>query len=134
MKKFCFLLVTAAILGNLSPASAQYVLPPRGVWVNPAHGFGYWSPGYRWREQRLYQDPRRYNNFVVDTEPHQTIDTSRIGVTNPTRNYPGECAAGSSEETCRAREQPNYAGECAIGASEETCRARGQAYNPPRHN
>jgi hypothetical protein len=65
MKKFSLFLLPTATLVIISPAVGQYMLPPPGVWINPAFAPGYTSRGYRWREQRLYEDPRR-NNYIVE--------------------------------------------------------------------
>jgi hypothetical protein len=111
MRKFLFVLASMAILAMVSPAVAQYVLPPPGVgpgYIAP----GYTNRGYRWREQRLYEDPRRNNYIVQERQPSEnyerTLPTERRAITDP--------------------------GECAIGVSEETCRRRGQKYNPPRQD
>ena len=113
-KPFLFLLPTATLV-IVSPAVGQYVLPPPGVWVNPAPVLDYWSRGYRWREQRLYGDPRRNNNYIVEDrqlrENYETPNTLNNATVRRTVDDPGECA---------------------IGFSEETCRRRGQKYNPPK--
>jgi len=145
MSKFLFVLVSMATLAIVSPAVAQYVLPPPGVGVSPWYTApwytapwyapGYINRGYMWREQRFYVDPRT-NNAVQDRQNYEQPRTlNNSGVTNPNAG-PGECAIGSSEETCRRRESFGVTdpGECAIGFSEETCRRRGQRYNPPRQN
>jgi hypothetical protein len=113
MRKFLFILASTAILAMISPAVAQYMPPSPGVPVAP----GYTAPGYRnnpgymWREQRLNEDRR--TNPVQDGQQRNAIERGSVGVTDPTKNY---------------------AGECAIGSSEETCRRRGQKYNPPRQD
>jgi len=149
MSKFLFVLASTVTLAIVSPAVAQYVFTPPGVRVSPWYGFspwygispwytapGYTNRGYMWREQRFYIDPRT-NNAVQERQNYEQPRTlNNFGVTNPNAG-PGECAIGSSEETCRRRESvgENYVGECAIGFSEETCRRRGQKYNnPPRQN
>ena len=154
MSKFLFVLASTATLAIVSPAVAQYVFPPPGIGVNPWYGIrpwygispwygvspwytapGYISPGYMWREQRFYIDPRT-NNAVQERQNYEQPRTlNNFGVTNPNAG-PGECAIGSSEETCRRRESFGVTdpGECALGFSEETCRRRGQKYNPPRQN
>jgi len=148
MSKFLFVLASTVTLAIVSPAVAQYVFTPPGVRVSPWYGFspwygispwytapGYTNRGYMWREQRFYIDPRT-NNAVQERQNYEQQRTlNNFGVTNPNAG-PGECAIGSSEETCRRRESvgENYVGECAIGFSEETCRRRGQKYNPPRQN
>jgi hypothetical protein len=112
MKKFSLLSALATTLALVSPAAAQYVPAPPGVWVNPNPAPGNTTPGYRWREQRSYEDPRRNSNTSQQpSENYQrtpTIPTEGRTVTDP--------------------------GECAIGVSEETCRRRGQKYNPPPKN
>jgi hypothetical protein len=55
MKKFSLFLLPTATVVIVSPAVGRYVLPPPGVWVNPAPAL----------EQRLYEDPRR-NNYIVE--------------------------------------------------------------------
>ena len=146
VSKFLFVLASTATLAIVSPAVAQYVFPPRGIGVSPWHGIspwygigpwytapGYTNRGYMWREERFYIDPRT-NNPVQDRQNYEQQRTlNNIGVTDPNAG-PGECAIGSSEETCRIRESVGVVGECAIGFSEETCRRRGQKYNPPRQN
>ena len=154
MSKVLFVLASTATLAIVSPAVAQYVFPPPGIGVNPWYGIrpwygispwygvspwytapGYISPGYMWREQRFYIDPRT-SNAVQDRPNYQQPRTlNNFGVTNPNAG-PGECAIGSSEETCRRRESFGVTdpGECALGFSEETCRRRGQKYNPPSQN
>ena len=151
MSKFLFVLASTVTLAIVSPAVAQYVFTPPGVRVSPWYGFspwygispwyrvspwytapGYTNRGYMWREQRLYIDP----NAVQERQNYEQPRTlNNFGVTNPNAG-PGECAIGSSEETCRRRESFGVTdpGECAIGFSEETCRRRGQRYNPPRQN
>ena len=122
MRNFLFVLAPTAILAMTGPAVAQYVLPPPGVWVGPGNTApGYSNRGYMWREQRLNEDPR--TNPVQDGQLRENYDKQRtpnnatgwgsVGVTDPTKNYVGECA---------------------IGSSEETCRRRGQRYNPPRQD
>jgi len=158
MSKFLFVLASTATLAIVSPAVAQYVLPPPGIGVSPWYGIspwygvspwytapGYTNRGYMWREQRFYIDPRT-NDAVQDRQNYEQQRTlNNFGVTNPNAGAfgvtnpnagPGECAIGSSEETCRRRESFGVTdpGECAIGFSEETCRRRGQRYNPPRQN
>ena len=146
VSKFLFVLASTVTLAIVSPAVAQYVFTPPGVRVSPWYGFspwygispwytapGYTNRGYMWREQRFYMDPRT-NNAVQDRQNYEQQRTlNNFGVTNPNAG-PGECAIGSSEETCRRRESVGVVGECAIGFSEETCRRRGQRYNPPRQN
>ena len=154
MSKFLFVLASTVTLAIVSPAVAQYVFTPPGVRVSPWYGFspwygispwytapGYTNRGYMWREQRFYIDPRtnndpRTDNAVQERQNYEKQRTlNNFGVTNPNAG-PGECAIGSSEETCRRRESFGVTdpGECAIGFSEETCRRRGQRYNPPRQN
>ena len=148
MSKFLFVLASTVTLAIVSPAVAQYVFTPPGVRVSPWYGFspwygispwytapGYTNRGYMWREQRFYIDPRT-NNAVQERQNYEQPRTlNNFGVTNPNAG-PGECAIGSSEETCRRRESfgATDPGECAIGFSEETCRRRGQKYNPPHQN
>ena len=148
MSKFLFVLASTVTLAIVNPAVAQYVFTPPGVRVSPWYGFSPWygiSPwytapgytnrgyGYMWREQRFYIDPS-INNAVQEKQNYEQPRTlNNFGVTNPNAG-PGECAIGSSEETCRRRESVGVVGECAIGFSEETCRRRGQKYNPPRQN
>src|SRR6516165_2058026 len=152
MSKFLFVLASTATFAIVSPAVAQYVFPPPpwyGVspWYSPWNSTWYsrwYSPwytapgyinrgyGYMWREQRFYIDP----NAVQEKQNYEQPRTlNNFGLTNPNAG-PGECAIGSSEETCRRRESFGVMdpGECAIGSSEETCRRRGQKYNPPRQN
>ena len=126
MSKFLFVLASTATLAIVSPAVAQYAFPPPGVRVSPWYGVSPWyriSPwytapyytnrGYMWREQRFYIDPRT-NNAVQERQNYEQPRTlNNIGVTDPNKAGPGECA---------------------IGFSEETCRRRGQKYNPPRQN
>jgi hypothetical protein len=112
VKKFSLLSALATILASVSPAVGQYgAPPPPGVWVTPNAAPGNTAPGYRWREQRSYEDPRRNSNTSQQpSENYQrtpTIPTEGRAVTDP--------------------------GECAIGVSEETCRRRGQKYNPPKN-
>ena len=153
MSKFLFVLASTATLAIVSPAVAQYVFvrPGIGIGISPWYGAGPWygasrwygigpwytapgyiNRGYMWREQPFYIDPRAVQERQ-NYEQQRTLNN--FGVTNPNAG-PGECAIGSSEETCRRRESvgENYVGECAIGFSEETCRRRGQKYNPPRQN
>ena len=146
MSKFLFVLASTVTLAIVSPAVAQYLFPPPGIGVSPWYGIspwygvspwytapGYTNRGYMWREQRFYIDPRT-NNAVQERQNYEQPRTlNNFGVTNPNAG-PGECAIGSSEETCRRRESVGVVGECAIGFSEETCRRRGQKYNPPRQN
>ena len=161
VSKFLFVLASTATLAIVSPAVAQYVFVRPGIGISPWYGASPWygtgpwytAPGYinrgymwrMWREQPFYIDPR-INNAVQDRQNYEEPRTlNNFGVTNPNAGAfgvtnpnagPGECAIGSSEETCRRRESvgENYVGECAIGFSEETCRRRGQKYNPPRQN
>ena len=148
MSKVLFVLASTATLAIVSPAVAQYVFPPPGIGVSPWYGIspwyrvspwytapGYSNRGYMWREQRFYIDPRT-SDAVQDSQKYEQPRTlNNFGVTNPNAG-PGECAIGSSEETCRRRESFGVTdpGECALGFSEETCRRRGQKYNPPRQN
>ena len=148
MSKVLFVLASTATLAIVSPAVAQYVFPPPGIGVSPWYGIspwyrvspwytapGYSARGYMWREQRFYIDPRT-SDAVQDRPNYQQPRTlNNFGVTNPNAG-PGECAIGSSEETCRRRESFGVTdpGECALGFSEETCRRRGQKYNPPSQN
>ena len=154
VSKFLFVLASTATLAIVSPAVAQYVFVRPGIGISPWYGAspwyspwysrwyspwytapGYTNRGYMWREQRFYIDPRT-NNPVQDRQNYEQQRTlNNFGVTNPNAG-PGECAIGSSEETCRRRESfgATDPGECAIGFSEETCRRRGQRYNPPRQN
>ena len=160
MSKVLFVLASTVTLAIVSPAVAQYVFPPPGIGVSPWYGIspqygvspwygispwyrvspwytapGYSARGYMWREQRFYIDPRT-SDAVQDRQNYEQPRTlNNFGVTNPNAG-PGECAIGSSEETCRRRESFGVTdpGECALGFSEETCRRRGQKYNPPRQN
>ena len=153
MSKVLFVLASTATLAIVSPAVAQYVFPPPGIGIRPWYSIspwygvspygvspwytapGYISPGYMWREQRFYIDPRT-SDAVQDRQNYEQPRTlNNFGVTNPNAG-PGECAIGSSEETCRRRESFGVTdpGECALGFSEETCRRRGQKYNPPSQN
>ena len=153
VSKFLFVLASTATLAIVSPAVAQYVFvrPGIGIGISPWYGASPWygtgpwytAPGYinrgymwrMWREQPFYIDPR-IDNAVQDRQNYEQQRTlNNFGVTNPNAG-PGECAIGSSEETCRRRESfgATDPGECAIGFSEETCRRRGQKYNPPRQN
>lgn len=129
MRRILVAFASTTLLAVASPAGAQYIPAPFGLWGYPgAVPTPYVDPGYRWRERR------RPHSLRNEDQQREMIDTSRIGVTDPAKNYAaGECAVGSSKETCEAREQPDYAGHCAIGSSEETCRARGQKYNPPKN-
>src|SRR5450759_2813973 len=109
MRNFLFVLASAATLTMMNPAVAQYLPPaPGGIGVAPGYRN---NPGYMWREQRLNEDRR--TNPVQDGQQRNAIERGSVGVTDPTKNY---------------------AGECAIGSSEETCRRRGQKYNPPRQD
>ena len=155
MSKFLFVLASTATLAIISPAVAQYVFVRPSIGISPWYGASPWygtgpwygagpwytAPGYinrgymwrMWREQPFYIDPR-IDNAVQDRQNYEKQRTlNNIGVTDPNAG-PGECAIGSSEETCRIRESVGVVGECAIGFSEETCRRRGQTYNPPRQN
>ena len=111
MRKFFFVLPSTPILAMVSPALAQYMYPPPGVapgYVAPGYvAPGYTNRRYMWREQRLDEDPRIN---AVPSRPNQTQRTlnntterGAIGVTDPTKDYIGECAIGFSEETCRRR-------------------------------
>ena len=134
VSKFLFVLASTATLAIVSPAVAQYVFVRPGIGISPWYGASPWygtgpwygagpwytAPGYinrgymwrMWREQPFYIDPR-INNAVQDRQNYEQQRTlNNFGVTNPN--------AGP--------------GECAIGSSEETCRRRGQKYNPPRQN
>ena len=148
MRKVLFVLASTAGLAIVSPAVAQYVFPPPGIGIRPWYSIspwygvspwytapGYISPGYMWREQRFYIDPRTNNAAQERQNYEQPRTLNNFGVTNPNAG-PGECAIGSSEETCRRRESFGVTdpGECALGFSEETCRRRGQKYNPPSQN
>jgi len=110
MKMFSLLSVSVTTLALISPAVGQYVPPPPGVWVNPNPAPGNTSPGYRWREQRSYEDPRRNSNTLQDRQPAENSERTPSGPTE--------------------RRVITDPGECAIGVSEETCRRRGQKYNP----
>jgi hypothetical protein len=89
MRKFLFVLASTATLTMISSAIAQYVAPPL---TNPLQD----------RQLReFYEKQRPLNNAT---------GSGSVGVTDPTGNYVGQCA---------------------IGSSEETCRRRGQKYNPP---
>ena len=106
MRKFLFVLASTATLTMICSAIAQYVAPPP---TNPLQD----------RQLReFYEKQRPLNNAT---------GSGSIGVTDPNA-VGGECAKGFSDPT------ENYVGECAIGSSEETCRRRGQKYNPPRQN
>ena len=153
MSKFLFVLASTATLVIVSPAVAQYAFVRPGIGISPWYGAGPWygasrwygigpwytAPGYinrgygyMWREQRFYIDP----NAVQEKQNYEQPRTlNNFGLTNPNAG-PGECAIGSSEETCRRRESFGVTdpGECALGFSEETCRRRGQKYNPPHQN
>ena len=151
MSKFLFVLASTATLVIVSPAVAQYAFVRPGIGISPWYGAspwygispwymapGYTSPGYmwrEWREQRFYIDPRTSDAVQDRPNYEQPRTLNNFGVTNPNAG-PGECAIGSSEETCRRRESFGVTdpGECALGFSEETCRRRGQKYNPPSQN
>jgi len=111
MKKFSLLSVSVMVLAFVSPAVGQYGAPPPGVWVTPNPTPGNTNPGYRWREQRSNEDPRRNSNTLQQPSENPqrtpTIPTEGRAVTGP--------------------------GECATGMSEETCRRRGQQYIPPKN-
>jgi hypothetical protein len=91
MRKFLFVLASAT-LTMISAAIAQYVAPP------PT------DPLQDRQLREFYEKQRPLNNAT---------GSGSVGVKDPTENYVGECA---------------------IGSSEETCRRRGQKYNPPRQN
>ena len=80
-----------------------------------------------WRTQRLEEDWQQRGNLEKQRTPNNATGTGYVsGVTRPiagTNNTPTETNNNPAE---------NNAGECAIGSSEETCRRRGQKYNPPR--
>jgi hypothetical protein len=119
MRKFLFVLASTATFATISPAVAQYVPPPPGVGVDPRYttpGYTaprYRNPGYMWREQRLNEDPRTSpgqdrqlrENYDKQRTLNNATERGSIGVTDPTKSYVGECAIGSSEETCRRRGQ-----------------------------
>jgi|SRR4029079_6650841 len=110
MKKISLLSVT--VVAMVSPAVAQYGSPsPPAVRVTPNTVPGNTNPGYKWREQRSIEDPRRDSNTLQQPSENQqrtqTIPTEGRAVTDP--------------------------GECATGMSEETCRRRGQQYFPPKN-
>ena len=90
MRKFVFVLASTATLTMTTSAIAQYVAPPP---TNPLQ-----DPQLR----EFYEKQRPLNNAT---------GSGSVGV--PTENYVGQCA---------------------IGSSEETCRRRGQKYNPPGQN
>jgi hypothetical protein len=135
----------------MNAAIAQYA---PGYYAPGYYAPGYYAPGYRWRDQRerAMEDWRQWN-YEKQRTPNDATDRGSVGATFGTNNavdtgFVGECAIGSSEETCRRRGQrynpPNnatnsgatvgtnnavdtgFVGECAIGSSEETCRRRGQ--------
>ena len=114
MRNLLFVLASTATFAIINPAIAQYGQPgaPGIVPGNTPPGYTPPSaPGYKWREQRLNEDPRRSDSAgQQSTQPSPNNATSGVGVTDPN-------AAG---------------GECAKGFSEETCRRRGQRYNPSR--
>ena len=79
-----------------------------------------------WRTQRAEEDWQQRGNLEKQRTPNNATGTGYVsGVTRPiagTNNVPTETNNNPAE---------NNAGECAIGSSEETCRRRGQTYNPP---
>jgi len=112
MKKFPLFSIPVMIFVLASPAVGQYGPPsPPGVWVTPTPAPGNTNPGYKWREQRTYEDPRRNSN--ISKQPSENPER--------TQNFPAE------------RRTVTDPGECAIGVSEETCRRRAQKYNPSRN-
>lgn len=115
MKKFSLFSVSVTTLALVGPAVGQYVPPPPGVWVNPNPAPGTMPPGYKWREQRPYEDPRRNSNIPQDRQPRENYETP------------------STLNNATGRGAVTDPGECAIGVSEETCRRRGQKYNPPKN-
>ena len=115
MKKFSLFSVSVTTLALVGPAVGQYVPPPPGVWINPTPAPGTMPPGYKWREQRPYEDPRRNSNIPQDRQPRENYETP------------------STLNNATGRGTITDPGECAIGVSEETCRRRGQKYNPPKN-
>jgi hypothetical protein len=80
-----------------------------------------------WRTQRAEEDWQQRGNLEKQRTPNNATETGYVsGVTKPT--------AGTNNTPIEANPTENNAGECAIGSSEETCRRRGQKYNPPRQN
>jgi hypothetical protein len=112
MKTVLLILTWIAIFALARPALAQYGRWPPGVWAGP----GYIAPGinrgYRWREYRFYEDPRR-NGYIVQEKENIEQQIPNNAIKNRAITDPGECA---------------------VGFSEETCRRRGQRYNPPRQD
>jgi len=81
-----------------------------------------------WRTQRAQEDWQQRGNLEKQRTPNNATETGYVGGVRPT--------AGTNNTPTETNNNPteNYVGECAIGSSEETCRRRGQKYNPPRQD
>ncbi len=103
MRKLRFVLASTGSLATMNVAIAQYPATDfyaTEYYVPGYYGRRYYAPGYPGYYAPSYYAPR-----------------GSVGATVGTNN------AGEG-----------FVGECAIGSSEETCRRRGQKYNPPRQN
>jgi hypothetical protein len=103
MRRFLFVLASTGSLATMNVAIAQYPATDfyaTEYYVPGYYGRRYYAPGYPGYYAPSYYAPR-----------------GSVGATVGTNN------AGEG-----------FVGECAIGSSEETCRRRGQKYNPPRQN
>lgn len=71
-----------------------------------------------WRTERAMEDWRQRQIYEKQRTPNNATDTGTVGAAGGTRN-------GAVDN--------GYVGECAIGSTPETCRARGQRYNPSKN-
>ena len=108
MRKLRFVLASTGSLATMNVAIAQYPATDfyaTEYYVPGYYGRRYYAPGYPGYYAPGYYAPSYY------------APRGSVGATVGTNN------AGEG-----------FVGECAIGSSEETCRRRGQKYNPPRQN
>jgi hypothetical protein len=122
MRKFLFVLASTGSLATMNAAIAQY--PATGYYAT-----GYYVPGYYARRYYApgYIAPGYY------APGYYAPGYYAPGYTPPGYYVPGYTNAIGSE-SIGVTDPTGYVGECAIGSSEETCRRRGQKYNPPRQN
>jgi hypothetical protein len=122
------------------PITPGYVAPGYVAPGYVASGYtapGSTAPDYMWREQRANEDWRnntwREKRFDQDWRNNNWRTERAMEDWRQRENYEKQRTPNNATDRGFVGTDTRYVGECAIGSSEETCRRRGQRYNPPNN-